>query len=111
MAGATLISAQIHLPTFARLSQSDATARATQWLASMHPEVAGYELTSAYHADALTKVLDPSGYIAYKTSFPENDFVLWFGAPEQGGYKHISALIVVDALTGKIQAAQVRENN
>jgi hypothetical protein len=110
LADVTVVNAQIHLPTFARLSQADAVSRAVRWLYDEHPEVTGYQLISAYHEDALTQVMDPGGYVAYKSSLPENDFVLWFMAPPQGGYQKVTALVIVNALTGKIEAAQIREN-
>ena len=111
MAGLTVVNTQIHLPTFARLSRADAVSRATGWLIGERPDVTGYQLVFAYHADALTRGMDPAGYVAYKSSRAENDFVLWFMAPPQGGYQHVTALVIVNGLTGKIEGAQIRQTN
>ncbi|MEA2633408.1 MAG: hypothetical protein QOH92_175 [Chloroflexota bacterium] len=111
VASVDVVSAQIHLPTFARLSQGEASNRAIQWLSSQPAKVSGYRLSSAYHADALTKVVDPTGYDTYTTSFPENDYVFWYSAPAQGGYRNVTALVVVNAWTGAIESSQIREVN
>lgn len=106
-----VVSARFHLPTFAWQSEGDASDRAVQWLSSQPPKVSGYRLSAAYHADALTKVVDPAGYDAYRTSLPENDYVFWYSAPAQGGYRFITALVIVNAWTGAIESSQIREVN
>ncbi len=83
---------------------------ATQAASNGAPVVGGYTLTKAYHAFGLRKAIRGSQTFA---SFdqPKDVWVLEFSAAPQGGWKHVSAVAIVDARTGKIEEFSEDKHN
>ncbi len=112
LAGLTVISSQVHLPSIHTISQSDASDRAIQWLTAQWPRDYKFRVeASSYHAAALRRVMDPAGYVTYQTTSPHDAYVFWLSATQRDGQVSITALVIVNASNGSIDAAQLREQN
>lgn len=79
-----------------------ATSATTVMQQKANPLPHGYRLTAwGYHA-GLTKVVDGSHRVLYGAEPPEDDYVLYFVAPPQLGFRHLSAVVAVDARNGRV---------
>ncbi|MBV8528268.1 MAG: hypothetical protein JOZ75_08145 [Candidatus Dormibacteraeota bacterium] len=93
------------------VAQSTAQSIAAAALANDRTHFSGYRTTDTAYVPGLTKVLDKSGHAWYQTKTSEDDWTMFFGAPEQEGWKYVSALAVVNADTGVVESYQVRYSN
>lgn len=112
LAGLTVVSSQVHLPSIPTISQSDASDRAVQWLTTQWPRDYKFRVeASSYHAAALRRVMDAAGYVTYQTSSPHDAYVFWLSATPRDGQMSVTALVIVNASNGSIDAAQLREKH
>ncbi len=106
------ITTQAETGSSPTLSTAQADAAGRQLLADdPNNPFTNYVLASAAFEPGLTQVADPSGVLWFQANPPENDYVLVYTAPAQGGYKYIASMIVVDADTGKESEYQLRYSN
>lgn len=92
--------------------QATALSTATNALLSdPRTHFSGYQLTNSKFVPGLTEVTDAANQVWYKTTLPEDDWVMFFVAPAQAGWKYVDGLVVVNGLTGTIEAYQIRYSN
>lgn len=91
--------------------QETAQQNALQILSGLDATVTGFRVQDAYHAAALLKVSDVTGRILHTSSTPEDAWVFKYTAPRQKHYLHVTALVVVDAPTGRVLDAQLLQTN
>jgi hypothetical protein len=91
--------------------QAAALSTATRALLPDPTHFTAYQLTDAEFVPGLTEVTDAVNKVWYKTTLPEDDWVMFFVAPGQSGWKFVDGLVVVNAVTGVIESYQVRYSN
>jgi hypothetical protein len=112
VAGFTVVSSRLVIQAIApQRSEAEARAAALRKLAELRPDVSGLAVVGAYHDPAVLTVVDSQGNPAFSTGWPMNAWVFWMTAPPQAGFLHVDALAIVDAITGKVDGAQVRMHN
>ena len=94
------------------ISQATALSTATNALLSdPRTHFNGFQLTDSEFVPGLTEVKDAANNAWFQTTSPEDDWVMFFVAPTQAGWKYVDGLVVVDGVTGVIDSYQVRYSN
>jgi hypothetical protein len=114
--GALIVILQGHPEAVTDIDQREAVSKALAFmqagdLANARNPVSGYRLTSAYHAFGLTRATTKDGRSTATWDGPKDLWVLEFGAPPQHGWAHVSAFVIVDARSGKIESYSEMQNN
>jgi hypothetical protein len=104
------ITAQASVVDYA-ITATQANSIATNRLAQDSSGFSGYVLVAETLVPGLTQVADPTGALWYSSTTAEDDFVLVYSAPPQGGYQYIAALVTVRAADGSVSGYQVRGSN
>ena len=93
------------------VSRSAAERNAREMLADMEPELRGLTVTAAGHIPGLKRLVAQSGDSQFESTTALNAWVLEFVGEPTAAYNNVSAVVVVDAVTGKIKAASVSQTN
>ncbi len=89
------------------VSQERAATIATRKMTELNSNLAGYQVTSIYHAPALLRATDESGKQVSTFSPAIDAWVIQLGAPAQAGYARVAGLVVIDAKTGDVKTASL----
>ena len=114
--GALVVILQGHPEAVTDIDQGEAVSKALVFmqvgdLANARIPVSGYRLTSAYHAFGLTRATTKDGRSTATWDGPKDVWVLEFGAPPQHGWAHVSAFVIIDARSGKVDSYSELQNN
>ena len=80
-------------------------------LANARNPVSGYRLTSAHHAFGLSRATTKDGRSTATWGEPKDVWVLEFSAPPQHGWAHVSAFVIIDARSGKVESYSESQSN
>jgi hypothetical protein len=90
------------------ISESDARVGALSQIQHLRPDLRGFEVTAARFASNVLKVTDATGKFEYDGGGkPQSVWILEATAPGQAGWKHVMALVVIDAKAGQILSSGV----
>jgi hypothetical protein len=92
-------------------TEVEATEAAFAKLRELEPALAGLSVAASRHSGQLLRAEDSEGRHIISQTNPINAWVLEFTGPTQGMYADITALVVVDAITGEVEAAQILQSN
>jgi hypothetical protein len=114
--GAVVLIIQGHPEAVNDIDQGTAVGKALTFmeigdLANARTPVSGYRLTSANHAFGLTKATTKDGRSTASWGEPKDVWVLEFAAPPEHRWTHVSAFVIVDARSGKIDSYSETQNN
>lgn len=114
--GALAVILQGHPEAVTDIDQGEAVSKALDFmqagdLANARIPVTGYRLSSAYHAFGLSKATTKDGRAMASWAEPKDVWVLEFVAPPQQGFAHVSAFVVVDASSGKVESYSEGKTN
>jgi hypothetical protein len=80
-------------------------------LSELNGSVQGLVLVEAHLAHDLSEIRDAGGSLTYSSTEAADCWVLVYAAPPQNGFRTVKALVVVDAATGEVGAAQLLQSN
>lgn len=114
--GALVLVVQGHPEAINDIDQSEAVSKALAFmqagdLANARNPVSGYRLTSAYHAFGLSRATTKDGRSTATWGEPKDVWVLEFAAPPQQGWTHVSAFVIIDARSGKVDSYSENQAN
>ena len=114
--GAVVLIIQGHPEAVNDIDQSAAVAKALTFmqigdLANARNSVSGYRVTSASHAFGLSQATTKDGHSTASWGEPKDVWVLELAAPPQHGWAHVSAFVIVDARSGKIDSYSEDQHN
>ena len=114
--GALGLVVQGHPEAINDIDQREAVAAALGTIQARNLEngatpVAGYRLTSADHEFGLTGATAKDGHSRATWGNPKDVWVLEFAAPPQQGWAHVSAFVIIDASSGKVESFSEAKTN
>lgn len=80
-------------------------------LAALHPEIADWVVERLEHSSKVELVSDNEGLLKAVFEPGVDAWVMELHAPGPAGYSHASSIVVVDAVTGEVLAADVMAYN
>lgn len=93
------------------VSREAAERNARDMLVEMEPGLRGLSVSAAGHVPALKRLITQTGDSEFDSTTPINAWVLEFVGEPTAAYKSVSAVVVVDAMTGKVKAASLDQTN
>ncbi len=93
------------------VSDNDARFMALAAAATRRPDLSGLAVVSSRLAPGLLRVSDGTGMLRFEQDRATDSWLVEVTGPAQGGYAHVTGLIVIDAHTGAVSATSIVQYN
>ncbi|MDQ3810542.1 MAG: hypothetical protein M3336_09650 [Chloroflexota bacterium] len=94
-----------------RIDKNAASERALERLQILEPEIRGFEINDATLTENLTRIERGSDTVFTSSDPIAAAWVLTYEGPANGEFSTVTALAIVDAVTGEVHTAAVSQSN